>query len=58
MTDDRPKLLIVEDDQGLCKQLNWCFDEYEVLTAGDRPSAMAVLRRHTPAVVLQDGIEN
>ena len=54
MTDDRPKLLIVEDDQGLCKQLKWCFDEYEVLTAGDRPSAMAVLRRHTPAVVLQD----
>jgi two-component system NtrC family response regulator len=49
-----PKLLIVEDDPGLQSQLRWCFEEYEVLTAEDRPSAIAQLRRHEPPVVLQD----
>ncbi len=48
------KLLIVEDDLGLQKQLRWCFDQYEVLLATDRQGAIAQLRRHEPAVVLQD----
>ncbi len=50
----KPKLLIVEDDPGLQKQLKWCFDEYEVLIAENRQAAVAALRRHEPAVVLQD----
>ncbi len=54
MADDKPKLLIVEDDPGLQKQLKWCFDDYEVIAATDRPAALAALRRHEPAVVLQD----
>lgn len=54
MTDTRHKLLIVEDDPGLQRQLKWCFEGYEVITAGDRDSALAELRRHEPAVVLQD----
>lgn len=54
MAEDKPKLLIVEDDPGLQKQLKWCFDEYEVIQATDRPGALAALRRHEPAVVLQD----
>jgi two-component system NtrC family response regulator len=48
------KLLVVEDDVGLQSQLRWCFDRYEVLTAADRPSAVAQVRRHEPPVVLQD----
>ena len=48
------KLLIVEDDPGLQSQLRWCFDQYEVLPAEDRSSALAQMRRHEPAVVLQD----
>jgi two-component system NtrC family response regulator len=48
------KLLIVEDDPGLLNQLRWCFDEYDVLAAQDRPSAIAQMRRHEPPVVLQD----
>jgi two-component system NtrC family response regulator len=48
------KLLIVEDDPGLLSQLRWCFEHYEVLTADDRTSAIAELRRHEPMVVLQD----
>ncbi len=54
MAEDKPKLLIVEDDPGLQKQLKWCFDEYEVIQATDRAAALAALRRHEPAVVLQD----
>jgi two-component system NtrC family response regulator len=54
VVDHKPTLLIVEDDPGLQKQLKWCFDEYEVVAVSDRPSAIAALRRHEPAVVLQD----
>jgi two-component system NtrC family response regulator len=54
VTDNKPKLLIVEDDLGLQKQLKWCFDEYEVLIAATRTEAIAQLRRFEPAVVLQD----
>ncbi len=49
-----PRILIVEDDLGLRKQLKWCFDDYEVLQAGTRAEAVALVRRHEPAVVLQD----
>lgn len=54
MTTDRPKLLIVEDDIGLQKQLKWCFDEHEVLIASTRTEAVTMLRRFEPPVVLQD----
>jgi two-component system NtrC family response regulator len=54
VAEDKPKLLIVEDDPGLQKQLKWCFDDYEVIAATDRPAALVALRRHEPAVVLQD----
>jgi len=48
------KLLIVEDDPGIQSQLRWCFEDYEVVAATDRASAIAELRRHEPGVVLQD----
>jgi two-component system NtrC family response regulator len=54
VAEDKPTLLIVEDDPGLQKQLKWCFDGYEVVVAGDRAAAIAAVRRHEPAVVLQD----
>ena len=54
MAEDKPKLLIVEDDPGLQKQLKWCFSEHEVIAVADRTAAIAALRRHEPAVVLQD----
>ena len=54
MSETKPKLLIVEDDLGLQKQLKWCFDEYEVLIAATRSEAIAQLRRFEPGVVLQD----
>ena len=54
MSEDKPRLLIVEDDLGLQKQLKWCFDEHEVLFSATRSEAMAQLRRFEPPVVLQD----
>lgn len=54
MTDQQKRLLVVEDDPGLQSQLRWCFEDYEVLIAEDRESALAQLRRHEPPVVLQD----
>ena len=54
MSEKMAKILLVEDDVGLQKQIKWSLDGYEVLTAGDRESALAQLRRHEPAVVLLD----
>jgi two-component system, NtrC family, response regulator len=54
MSEEKPRLLIVEDDQGLQRQLKWCFDEYEVLMAATRAEALALMRRFEPSVVLQD----
>ena len=54
MADTKIKLLVVEDDPGLQAQLRWCFEDYEVIVAEDRESALAQLRRHEPPVVLQD----
>ena len=54
MTQPKPKLLIIEDDPGLQKQLRWSLDAYEVVVAGDREAALAQIRRHEPAVCTMD----
>lgn len=50
----KPKLLIVEDDPGLQTQLKWSFDDFEVFITDNREEALALLRRHEPAVVTLD----
>jgi len=47
-------LLLVEDDRGLQSQLKWAFEDYQVVVAEDRESALAQLRRHEPPVVALD----
>ena len=54
MDAERPVLLVIEDDPGLRKQMRWSFDDYDVLFAEDRDSAIAALRRTEPAVVTLD----
>ncbi|MDQ3479055.1 MAG: PEP-CTERM-box response regulator transcription factor [Pseudomonadota bacterium] len=51
---DRPTLLIVEDDEGLQRQLKWAYDDYDVVVVGDRAAALEALRAHEPAVVTLD----
>jgi two-component system NtrC family response regulator len=55
MTDQNlPVLLIVEDDEGLQRQLKWAYEGYRVLLAGDRDAALEAVRQHEPAVVTLD----
>ena len=50
----KPRLLIVEDDEGLQRQLRWAYDDYEVLVASDRNAAVDLVRSAEPAVVTLD----
>jgi two-component system NtrC family response regulator len=52
--DTKPRLLVVEDDEGLQRQLRWAYDDYEVLVASDRDAAMNLLRAEEPPVVTLD----
>ena len=48
------KVLIVDDDKGIQKQLKWSLSDYSPILAGDRESAIAAVRRHEPKVVTLD----
>ena len=48
------KLLVVDDDLGIQKQLKWGLDEYDTVFAEDRKSASAQLRRYEPKVETLD----
>src|SRR3954451_18880783 len=56
MTDkpELPVLLVVEDDEGLQRQLKWAYEGYSVVCASDRAQAIEALRAHEPAVVTLD----
>jgi two-component system NtrC family response regulator len=53
-TNNSRVLLVVEDDEGLQRQLKWAYEGYEVVCAGDRASAIEALRAYEPAVVTLD----
>ena len=54
MANARQKLLIVEDDLGLQKQLKWSYEDFEVFCAANREEAMTLLRSEEPDVVTLD----
>jgi two-component system NtrC family response regulator len=54
VTSQKRKLLVIEDDPGLQKQLRWCFEDFDVVFADGREVALAQLRRHEPAVATVD----
>ena len=52
---DKERLLVVEDDPQISRQLKWAFtDEYEVHLAQDAHSALEVLNRKRPPVLTLD----
>ena len=51
---DKSTLLIIEDDIGIQSQLKWHFDQYNVIIAENRSSAIDAIRQYEPPVVLQD----
>jgi two-component system NtrC family response regulator len=54
MSEQSKVLLVVEDDEGLQRQLKWAYEGYQVVCAGDRASAIEAVRAHEPAVVTLD----
>jgi two-component system NtrC family response regulator len=49
------KLMIVEDNEEIRKQLRWGLGkEYEIFPAGDRREALTILKKHSPVVVTLD----
>ena len=48
------KLLVVEDDAGLQRQLRWSYEDYDVIVAGDRDAALEAVAAYSPAVVTLD----
>ena len=50
----RPKLLIIEDDLGLCSQYRWAFPDCEVLFAHKRSEALSLALQEHPAVAIMD----
>lgn len=48
------KLLIVDDDPGILRQLAWAFPNCDVVTASDKNVALDRLREHRPNVVSLD----
>ena len=54
MSEPKRKLLIVEDDQGLQRQLKWSYEDFEVFCASNRAEAIAMMRLEEPDVVTLD----
>jgi two-component system NtrC family response regulator len=50
----KPKLLVIEDDPGLCAQYRWAFPSCRVTVAGDRQTAERAIQRERPDAVLLD----
>jgi two-component system NtrC family response regulator len=51
---NKPKLLIVEDDEGLCRQYRWAFPEHQLFVAHTRQSACGIIARERPPVAIID----
>ena len=50
----KAKLLIIEDDEGLCSQYRWAFPEYDLLFAHTRAQGVALALKEQPAVAVTD----
>ncbi len=51
---ERPKLLIIEDDLGLCSQYRWAFPDCQVLFAHTREQALALAQKERPSIAIMD----
>ncbi|MFK5951108.1 MAG: PEP-CTERM-box response regulator transcription factor, partial [Methylococcales bacterium] len=52
--ENTKKILVVEDDPGLQKQMKWSFEDFEVFIAGDRKEALKIIEKVHPSVVTVD----
>ena len=49
-----PKILIVDDDEGMRAQLKWGLDGFDVITADSRPHAIELFDLYHPPLVTLD----
>lgn len=54
VADKDKHFMLVEDDPGVREQLQWYFEDYDVITAQDRKSALNQFRKYEPHVVVLD----
>lgn len=52
--ESNKKILIVEDDPGLQKQMKWSFEDFEIFIAGDRDEALKIILKEHPSVATVD----
>jgi len=51
---EKPKLLIIEDDLGLCSQYRWAFPDCQVVFAHNREQALAIGQKERPPIAIMD----
>ena len=49
-----PKLLIVDDDEGIRTQLKWGIESFDIITADSRQKAIELFEEHRPQFVTLD----
>jgi two-component system, NtrC family, response regulator len=55
LTENRPALLLVDDDAEIRDQMKWALaSDYQMLEASDRRAALSLIRREMPRLVLLD----
>jgi two-component system NtrC family response regulator len=54
VTDDKPKLLILEDDEGLRRQYRWALSDYTLFLSGTRAEALDLMRIERPPLAVID----
>ena len=54
MSEEKRRLLVIEDDAGLRTQMKWALADFDVSVAGDRESGLAIFERERPPVVVLD----
>jgi len=52
--ESNKKILIVEDDPGLQKQMKWSFEDFEIFIAGNREEALNIIAKELPSVATVD----
>jgi len=50
----KPKLLIVDDDEGIRTQLKWGIEGFDIITADSREKAIEQIEAHRPQLVTLD----
>ena len=54
MSEEKPKLLILEDDEGLRRQYRWALSDFMLFLSGTREEALEIMRIERPPIAIID----